>query len=151
MSVIFRKYELADLQDLVEMVIGLYTKDGTKTSGMTAEKVRLSAEKLTAESSTGSIFIFEKNGETIGYSIVNGFWSNEFSGQILYIDELFVRPAFRSQNIGSQFFDYLQAKPENDSVAFMLETVPTNENAIRFYKKLGFVTHHNHLLFKLLA
>lgn len=133
------------------MVLGLYAKDGLKPSEMTIEKVGLSVEKLTANHSPGEIFIFEKESEAIGYSIVNRFWSNEFSGHISYIDELYVKPNFRGSGIGAQFFEYLPTKPENDSVAFMLETVRTNEDAIRFYEKNGFQTHHNHLMFKRLV
>ena len=50
-----------------------------------------------------------------------------------------MKPNYRSSGVGTQFFAYLEANPENDSVAFMLETVMNNENAIRFYKKMGFV------------
>ncbi len=151
MKVNFRKYRSEDFEALAQMVLGLYSKDDLKPSEMTEAKVALSVEQLTAETSIGLIFIFENAKETIGYSIVNRFWSNEFSGHILYIDELYVKPAFRSSGIGAQFFEYLQTNPENDSVAFMLETVRTNDKAIRFYEKNGFETHHNHLMFKRLV
>lgn len=151
MEVIFRNYQPADFDALAQMVQGLYSKDGHSPTEMTIEKVALSAEKLCEEKSAGLIFLFEKASEAIGYSIVNRFWSNEFSGYILYIDELFVKPAFRNEGIGAQFLEYLQSNPGNDCVAFMLETVRTNEKAIRFYEKNGFGTHHNHLMFKRLA
>lgn len=133
------------------MILGLYSKDGNQASHMSVEKVALSVEKLGAAKSSGQIFIFEKNGDTIGYSIVNRFWSNEFSGYILYIDELYVRAEFRGLGAGAQFFDFLQKTKTDDCAAFMLETVHSNENAIRFYQKNGFNTHHNHLMFKRLA
>ena len=151
MEVEFRKYRSSDFEELALMVLGLYSKDGQKATHMTPEKVALSVENLTGANSSGQIFIFEKAGERIGYAIVNRFWSNEFSGQILYVDELYVKPEHRSRGIGAQFFDFLQTNPENHSVAFMLETMHNNEKAIEFYKKNGFVPHHNYLMFKQLA
>ncbi len=148
MEIIFRKYRPSDFEELSSMVLGLYSKDGSKVSTMSQAKVALTVEKLTGERSCGQLFIFEKMGETIGYAIVNGFWSNEFSGQILYVDELYVKPAYRRLGVGKQFFGFLETNPENDSVAFMLETTPDNEKAIHFYKKIGFDTHHNYLMFK---
>lgn len=151
MELEFRQYRPEDFEDLCEMVLGLYTKDGIRTTHMTNEKVALSVKNLMKSGSNGQIHIFTKSGERIGYCIINQFWSNEFSGQILYVDELFVKPKFRNSGVGSQFFKFLQANPENDSVAFMLETVNENEKAIGFYRKLGFKTHHNHLMFKQLV
>lgn len=150
-AISFRKYSSHDLAELSEMVLGLYTKDGTKHSHMSHEKVALSVEMLTGPGSTGQVFLFEKNECPVGYAIVNRFWSNEFSGFIQYIDELFVKSEFRNLGIGADFFRFLEAMPQYDSVAFMLETVRDNEKAIRFYQKIGFDTHHNHLMFKNLA
>jgi ribosomal protein S18 acetylase RimI-like enzyme len=147
----FRKYRSSDFEELALMVLGLYSKDGQKATHMTTKKVALSVENLTGPMSLGQIFIFEKAGEPIGYSIVNRFWSNEFSGQILYVDELYVMPEHRSQGVGAHFFDFLQTNPENHSVAFMLETMYENEKAIEFYKKIGFNPHHNYLMFKQLV
>ncbi|MBK9016072.1 MAG: hypothetical protein IPM82_19535 [Saprospiraceae bacterium] len=96
MEVEFRKYRSSDFKELALMVLGLYSKDGQKATHMTTEKVALSVENLTGPTSLGQIFIFEKGSVSIGYSIVNRFWSNEFSGQILYVDELYVKPEYRS-------------------------------------------------------
>ncbi|MCF8246266.1 MAG: GNAT family N-acetyltransferase [Saprospiraceae bacterium] len=151
MDVTFRHYSNDDFEVLTKMVLGQYTKDGLKPTKMSEAKIALTVEKLTSKGSNGQIFIFKKEGETIGYSIINRFWSNEFSGYILYIDELYVVPESRSQGVGAHFFDFLKTNPEYEAIAFMLETVRDNEKAIKFYQKLGFTTHHNHLMFNLPA
>lgn len=148
MNLIFRDYQSSDFGVLVEMVLGLYSKDDTQPTMMTEAKVALSVEQLSSASNPGRIFIFEKNGSPVGYCILNRFWSNEFSGNIFYVDELFLQQEFRGNGIGEAFFRFIEAKPENDFVAFMLETVRDNEKAIRFYQKIGFESHHNHLMFK---
>lgn len=148
MPILFRRYEAADFDHLAEMVLGLYTKDGQQASHITVGGVALSVEKLMGPTSSGQIYIFEENGLIAGYSIVNRFWSNEFSGYIFYIDELYVRPSHRNTGLGAAFFAYLEENTENDCVAFMLETAHSNEAAKRFYQKNGFGTHHNYLMFK---
>ncbi|MCC6727593.1 MAG: GNAT family N-acetyltransferase [Saprospiraceae bacterium] len=148
MDLEFREYQPNDFESLAEMVLGLYSKDGSKATEMSREKVALSVERLTDSADPGKIFIFEKNGQIVGYCILNRFWSNEFSGYILYVDELFVQKANRGERIGERFFDHLAKLPENDFVAFMLETTPDNQKAINFYQRIGFSTHHNHLMFK---
>jgi ribosomal protein S18 acetylase RimI-like enzyme len=150
MAFLFRDYRTDDFEALVEMVLGLYSKDSSKHTRMTEAKVALTVERLTAENNPGRLYIFEKAGATVGYCILNRFWSNEFSGNILYVDELFVSSAHRGSGMGEQFFRFIETNPENDFVAFMLETTPDNEKAINFYQRIGFETHHNHMMFKYL-
>ncbi len=148
MALIFRDYRTSDFEALVEMVLELYSKDGSKQTSMNEAKVALTLNQLTVENNLGRLFIFEKEDITVGYCILNQFWSNEFSGNIFYVDELFVLPAFRGSGIGEAFFRFIETNPENDFVAFMLETTPDNEKAINFYQRIGFETHHNHMMFK---
>jgi GNAT superfamily N-acetyltransferase len=148
MDLAFREYKQSDFSTLVEMVLGLYTKDGTKATQMSAEKIALSIEPLISPSNPSEIIIFEANGETIGYCILNRFCSNEYSGWIGYVDELFIQPNHRSSGIGEQFFMYLEQNSKYKFVAFMLETVENNPKATRFYQRIGFELHHNLMLFK---
>ena len=87
--------------------------------------------------------VFEQGSSTVGYSILINFWSNEFGGNILIIDELFVRKEFRSQGIASQFIQHLAETKFNDSVALQLEVTPDNHRALALYKNLGFKRHKN--------
>ncbi len=151
MELNFREYQPSDFNLFVEMAMGLYTKDGSKSTQMSAEKLRLTVNQLTSDSNLGEIIIFEENGQTIGYCILNRFWSNEFSGLIGYIDELFIQPNFRSKGVGENFFKYLELNQRYRFVAFMLETVESNPRAIQFYKVVGFELHHNLMLFKRLG
>ncbi len=148
MDLVFREYREDDFSNLVEMVMGLYTKDGSKPTQMSAEKVDFTVKQLSLPSNPGEIIMFDVKGETVGYCILNRFWSNEFSGFIGYVDELYIKLDCRSKGIGEQFFRHLEQNPKNDFVAFMLETVESNQRATRFYQRLGFELHHNLMMFK---
>ncbi len=38
--------------------------------------------------------MFHEGVQLVGYAILIPYWSNEFGGNLLFIDELFVSPAF---------------------------------------------------------
>jgi len=66
------------------------------------------------------IYMFQREKKNIGYAILVFFWSNEYGGNIVTIDELYVKEEYRT---------------------------PSNQRAFNYYKKLGFVpSGNNHLI-----
>jgi GNAT superfamily N-acetyltransferase len=143
----FRLYESSDYTALEAMIIALYTED-MKGEPMSALKIANTVNKLTSEPNRGCIYIFENQGTIIGYGIIIYFWSNEFGGEIVNIDELFIKKDFRRHGIGRSFFEFLSKEFESRAVAFCLETTKENHQAYRFYLKLGFEEYRNTVLFK---
>ncbi|NVJ47914.1 MAG: GNAT family N-acetyltransferase [Cytophagia bacterium] len=142
MEISFRKFTSSDKGVLAEMILGLYTEDPSDKI-VDIKKIDRTFEALLNEPTRGTIMVFEKGDEIAGYSILINFWSNEFGGNILIIDELFVQKDFRSQGIASRFIQHLVATPFNDSVALQLEVTPDNHRALALYKSLGFKKHKN--------
>jgi GNAT superfamily N-acetyltransferase len=95
-------------------------------------------EHLVAHPSVGQIVLFADGGEVRGYALLVPYWSNEFGGILLFVDELFVLPEFRSQGIGRSFFGYLDRVRPFEPVAFGLGVNPGNARARRLYESLGF-------------
>ena len=81
-------------------------------------------------------YLFEWNGHTAGYAIINKTYSQELGGMVYGLEELFLLPQFRSKGLGREFFQCL----EHDSHArrIRLEVSPDNDRAISFYQRLGF-------------
>jgi ribosomal protein S18 acetylase RimI-like enzyme len=116
---------------------------------MTPEKVRLTIAELLAHPDKGQIMLFEAAaGEVVGYAILINFWSNEFGGNITTIDELYVKAAWRSQGIGSDFIRFLEKTRLAGAVALQLEVLPENIRAQRLYQKLGFEKNSNQSMVK---
>jgi ribosomal protein S18 acetylase RimI-like enzyme len=82
--------------------------------------------------------VFEQENRILGYAILINFWSNEYGGIILTIDELLVIPAYRGKGIGTAFIQFLMNSRYNDFVALKLEVLPYNQRALRLYESLGF-------------
>lgn len=143
MEITFRPYRDSDQDDLKEMIHALYRED-PDIQPMTDTKIASTIAEYKAHPGKLSLFLFEAENESVGYAILVRYWSNEYGGDIQYIDEVYVKPAFRSRGIGASFFTFIETM---DHVAFQLETSPANHRAIKFYERLGFApSRYVHLL-----
>lgn len=81
-------------------------------------------------------YIFEENGETIGYTMLARSFSTEYGKHCIWIEDLYFLPDFRHKGYGSQFFSFLEVRfPDT---IFRLEVEKNNEAAIEAYRKNGF-------------
>ena len=81
-------------------------------------------------------YIIETDGKISGYALTVNYPSQEFGGNVLWIDELFVLPEFRNRGIARSFFEFAEGLSEK--IALRLEVEPDNEKAVKLYKSLGF-------------
>jgi ribosomal protein S18 acetylase RimI-like enzyme len=142
MEVKYRKFQASDSIIVAELIQGLYREDPSDKP-MLPKKIQDTFDALTKYPELGSIIIFDHDGVIIGYSILINFWSNEFGGNILTIDELYIKKAYRSQGVGSRFIHYLAEIRFGNSVAIQLEVTPDNVKARKLYESLGFKLHKN--------
>ncbi len=119
------------------MVHALYSEDPSpQKPGI--ENTRLTFQEFEKHPEKGRIIIFENVNDIAGYAILVHFWSNEYGGNKIFIDEIFVLPSFRGQGIAKSFFQYLETDFPMPAVALELEVTPDNSAARRLYERLGF-------------
>lgn len=131
--------------ELVGMMKHLYDED-TPAFPAKPSHFPTTVEYLLQNPSAGQIILFTGEGALLGYALLIPYWSNEFGGVLLYVDELYVSPESRRQGIGRSFFLHLERTRPFDAVAIALEVSPTNNGARRLYEVLGFVQRRNALL-----
>ncbi len=102
--------------------------------------------RLLAEPDRGRIVLFMQDGGLGGYAILIPYWSNEFGGTIVFVDELFVDAPFRGQGIATAFFAFLADARPFDAVALALEVAPGNARARALYEHIGFVERRHRML-----
>lgn len=73
-----------------------------------------------------------------GYAILATGYSTEYGGVCIWVEDLYLQPAYRHQGIGTQFFTYLTERYQGKAVRLRLEVEPHNEHAIALYQKAGF-------------
>lgn len=137
MSIQYRKFKTNDSEILKKMIQNLYREDAGGND-INEDKINKTIQTLSNHPEKGSILIMEKEGAVIGYCILIHFWSNEYGGDIINIDELYIQKEYRNQGIGSHFMKHIIKTKPQKAVAIDLETTPKNKKARELYKKLGF-------------
>lgn len=80
--------------------------------------------------------MIEVDGTPAGYAILSRSFSPESGSPICWIEELYIRPAFRGLGIGTEFLT--SVREEFPSARLRLEVEPENAGAVALYKRLGF-------------
>lgn len=150
MTTVYREYSDSDFAELSQMVMALYGEDNYGQP-MSLDNISSTVDELTKRPELGGIYIFTVDDIICGYSIVVNFWSNEYGGKLLIIDEMFVKSEFRCKQIGAGFFDFLDTVYGGTVKGMFLEVAEKNERAIKFYLKSGFAPAKNRHLFKQLS
>lgn len=127
------------------MMRALYAED-EPASPVDAARFPATIEFLIAHPSRGRIVLFREAGVLRGYAVLIPYWSNEFGGTLLFVDELFVTPAARNRGVATRFFGFVANERPFDAVALALEVSPKNAGARRLYESLGFTQRKNWVL-----
>lgn len=144
MDIEIREYYDQDYNELVEMVNSLYREDPVGQP-MKISKVEATISEYKKHPEKLRIVILLQDNKIIGYSILVYFWSNEYGGNILIIDELYIKEKYRNDGIGSYFIKSIEEN--DDTVAIQLETTPSNKRVFNYYIRLGFeVVKNTHLI-----
>lgn len=83
-------------------------------------------------------FVFEKENQIAGYSMIAKSYSTEYGGICIWIEDLYIKPEYRGSGIGTQFFSYLEEQYGENAVRLRLEVEKDNARAIGVYKKCGY-------------
>jgi ribosomal protein S18 acetylase RimI-like enzyme len=141
-SVTFRSFRKGDYSEFKKMCMALYREDPVDET-ITEKKISRTIRELQRNRSKGRIIIFEEEDVIVGYSILIFYWSNEFGGNVLHIDELYVKSKYRQRGFATMFFQHLLQEFKDEIVGLKLEVTPSNTKAMAYYRKLGFKKTRN--------
>ena len=133
----FRHFTPADTATLTDFTTAFYTEDPSDEA-ITPEKVAKTIAHFTNYPEKGTYYIFEEAGQPVGFAIVAFFWSNEYGGDLVTLDEFYVVPAHRGAGIGEAFLRFMFEHYHTRAAAFELEVTPSNDRARSFYTRVGF-------------
>jgi GNAT superfamily N-acetyltransferase len=136
-----------DTSEVLAMMRGLYAEDPPAVP-VDHRQFSRTLELLLAEPCRGAVIIFEEAAVLRGYAILIPYWSNEYGGTLLFVDEIFVKPAYRCHGIAHRFFEHVAANRPFDAVAVALEVSPANQRAQRLYASIGFSDRRNSTLIR---
>lgn len=114
--------ELADYEKLLSEVVA------------TEEILRESLFKR----NMAEVIIGELNGKPIGFALFFHNFSTFLGKPGIYLEDLYVKPAFRGRDLGKQMLGYLATLcEERDCGRLEWWCLDWNKSSIEFYKKLG--------------
>ena len=147
-NVKYLNFEDKDFSELRDMMYGLYDED-PEGLALDDAKIAKTVQECAARPEKLRIIMICVDGVVAGYSLLVFFWSNEYGGNILCVDELYVRKEYRNKGLASGFLKYLKSAYEN-AAAIAVETTPSNYEAEKIYARLGFKpSPNNHLVLNL--
>ena len=132
---VIRKLTAADREAYVAMAKDFYASPAV-LENIPEENITRSFEEFTGGTPFGDAFIFEENGEVIGYGVLAYTYSQEAGGKVVWLEEIYICLGYRGRGKGSEFIDFVIEKIP--AKRYRLETEPENEAAARLYIRKGF-------------
>jgi len=144
MEISFELYKDNDYVDLKNMIFQLYRED-PEGELMNDCKINDTIFEFKMNPQKIHIYMLKSHGQNIGYAILVYFWSNEYGGNIVTIDELYVIPDARGKGVSTEFLSHVE-RLEN-MVAIQMEVTPSNQRVLSYYQRLGFeICQNTHLI-----
>ena len=93
-----REAQPADITTLVELMREFYSESGYTLDSSHAQTA---VEELLSDARLGRIWIIDHDSVGVGYVVVTFAFAMEYGGLVAFVDDFFVRPAFRSVGLGT--------------------------------------------------
>ena len=133
----FRPITAADETDVYTMAEEFYHSDAV-LHPIPAEYHRRAFSEMMRSGQYLSGYIFTDGDNTAGFAVTNRMMQHEAGGVMVWVEDLYIRPAYRGQGLGSRFLAWLEEQLRGDAVMLRLETEPENERAQELYYRLGY-------------
>ena len=133
----FRPITAADETDFYTMAEEFYHSDAV-LHPIPAEYHRRAFAEMMRSGQYLSGYIFTDGDNTAGFAVTNRMMQHEAGGVMVWDEDLYIRPAYRGQGLGSRFLAWLEEQLRGDAVMLRLETEPENERAQELYYRLGY-------------
>lgn len=85
-------------------------------------------------------FIVEADGKTVGIALTAKTFSREAGGKVLWLEELYILPEYRSRGLGREYFAFIEEYARKEGFArIRLEVEEENVRARALYGRLGYL------------
>lgn len=130
-----RKIEKSDKAEYLKMAKDFYSSPAV-LENISEDNISSSFDEFLNGTPYGDAFIFETDGQTVGYGVLAYTHSQEAGGKVVWIEEIYIKEEFRGYGYGSHFIDFVL--DEIPAKRYRLETEPENERAAALYRRHGF-------------
>ena len=132
-----RSVEEKDRAVFIEMAREFYSTDAVERA-IPYEYHERTFKELMDSDVYAFCYMLEYNGAAAGYALMAKTFSQEAGGYTVWIDEVYVRPEYRSKGLFKEFFSYLKTNIGDETARIRLEVESDNVRAISLYESIGF-------------
>ena len=132
-----RKINYEDLQEYLAMSNDFYHSDAVMKP-VPEQYFINSFNEMMRSNEYISCYIIEKECKTAGYALLARTFSPEVGGMVLWLEELYLKPEYRGEKLGSEFMSFLNETLAPGYRRLRLEVEDYNTAAVGLYKKYGF-------------
>lgn len=132
-----RPIAAADQQDYLEMCREFYSGDAV-LHPVPERYFQRTFDTLMESDTYASAYIMEENDAIVGYALLAKTFSQEAGGMVIWIEELYIRPAYQGRGYGTGFFRFLEQEMGDRVSRLRLEYEPDNLRGAALYRRLGF-------------
>lgn len=133
-----------DVPRLVELMTEFYAEADFP---LQPDRATAAFTQLLGDEHLGQAWIMQDEDEPVGYAVLTLGFSMEYGGLDAFVDDLFIRPAYRHQGLGGTVLDELKRACVARGVrALHLEVDRANAVAHRLYRRAGFEENGRQLL-----
>lgn len=130
----FRKIEASDRQTFLEYCREFYSSPAVLHK-LPDSVFEATFDELMRSDVYLEGYMLTAGDRNMGYALISKSFSPEVGGQLILVEEIFLREEARGQGIASEFFEYLDGR---GAKRLRLEYEQSNAGAVRLYKRLGF-------------
>jgi ribosomal protein S18 acetylase RimI-like enzyme len=135
----FRLATPADSAGLLPLIEEFYAEESLPFH---PDRTAAALGELLADAALGQVWWIECDGGPAGYLLLVHSFILEFGGRQTFLDELYLRPAFRGRGVGRQALGFAaEASRDRGACALRLEVSEHNLRAVALYKRAGFLLH----------
>ena len=133
-----------DIDTLVDLMAEFYSE---AHFALHRERAASAFRAILADPRLGWIWLVEKESQLTGYLVATVCFSMEYGGNVAFVDDFFIKPAFRGAGLGSSAL--AEARDHCISIGLRgmaVETGYDNSAAQRVYRRAGFEETNRQLL-----
>ena len=135
MDYVIRAMQAKDKPTVMEMMRVFYASPAVHTDG-SEEIFAADIDACVGDNPYAEGFVMEAEGTLIGYTMVAKSFSTEFGKPCIWIEDIYLRDAYRGQGLGQRLMDHITT--QYTDCIFRLEVEEDNHRALRLYEKCGF-------------
>lgn len=136
-GIVIRKLREEDREAYLQMAQEFYSSDAVDHN-LPGSYFENTFRELMRSEEYAQAFFLEVQGDVAGYGLLAKTFSQEAGGMVVWAEELYIKPDYRSRGLCHAYYAYIKEHLPENVKRLRLEAEGTNQRAISLYRRLGF-------------